>query len=75
MYRRSRTGEIVDLIDLEQDRFGYVVADQLESMVVEQVIDVYLAAGKEIIKADNIVAVSQQPLAKMRADKARTTGN
>ena len=36
MDRRRRAGKIIDLIDLKQYRLGHIVADKLESMIVEQ---------------------------------------
>ena len=41
--RRGRAGEVVDLVDLDVEREGHVVAHQLEARVAEQVRDVALA--------------------------------
>ena len=43
MHRRGRAGEIVDLVDLDVERERHVVADQLEMLVVEQMLDVVVA--------------------------------
>ena len=43
VHRRGRAGEVVDLVDLDVERERHVVADQLEMLVVEQMLDV--AAG------------------------------
>ena len=56
MDRRRRASEIVDLIDLEQDRLGHVVPDELESLVVEQMRRYSaFAAGEKIVEADDLV--------------------
>ena len=72
MNRRRRAGEIVDLIDLEHYRFGHVVTNQLEILIVEKVGNILLAAGEKVVNAHDLVALVQEPFAKMRADKART---
>ena len=41
--RRGRAGEVVDLVDLDVERKGHVVAHQLEARIAEQVRDVALA--------------------------------
>ena len=56
--RRGGAGQIVDLVDLEEDRHRHVVADQLEVRPAEQVGDVRLLAGEEIVQADHVVAAS-----------------
>ena len=38
--RRGRAGEVVDLVDLDVEREGHVVAHQLEARVAEQMRDV-----------------------------------
>jgi hypothetical protein len=53
--RRGRAGEVVDLVDLHVEREGHVVAHQLEVRVVEQVGDVVLGAGEEVVDAEHIV--------------------
>ena len=65
MNRRRGTGEVINLIDFEQHRFDHVVANQFEVMIVEQVKYVDSTSGKEVVETNNIVAVSEQPLAKM----------
>ena len=50
-----------------------VVADQLEPRIVEQVNDVLAPAGEEVIEAEHLLALANQPLAKVRANESRTT--
>jgi len=75
MDRRSGAGEIIDLIDLEQYRFGYIVAYQFKSRMVHQVRDVLLTASKKIVKADDLMPIFYKPLAKMRTDKPGSAGD
>ena len=75
MNRRGGAGEIVDLIDFEQDRLDHIMAQQLETAVIEQVRDVLASPGKEVVEADHFVAFAQQSLAQMRADKTCAAGD
>ena len=75
MARRGGTGQIVDLVDLQEDRQRNVVADQLEVGAAEQVGDVRLLAGEEVVQADDVVPALEQPLAEMGAEKAGPAGD
>jgi hypothetical protein len=75
MDRRGGTREVVDLVNLEQDRFSHIVPDELKSVVVQQVKDVFLSPGKKIVKTNNFVAFVQKSFAKMRSDKSGTAGD
>ena len=50
------TGEVVDLIDLDVKRKRHVVPDQLESRMLEQVLNVGPRGGVEVIDAQDFVA-------------------
>ena len=73
--RRRGAGEVVDLIDLEHDRLGHVVADQLEVAPAEQVGDVRLLAREEVVEADDVVPLLDETIAKVRAEEAGTAGD
>ena len=75
MNRRGGTRQIIDFIDLKVERKGHIVADQFEFRVVQQMADVPLAAGVEIIDADHVVAFFEQPFAEMGAEKAAAAGH
>ncbi len=62
---RRGAGEVVDLINFKKQRVCDIVADQLEIVFVEQMIDVGLLAGEEVIHADDIVAGVDEPVAEM----------
>src|SRR5581483_784129 len=75
MNRRRRTGEIVDLVDLDVVREGHVMAHKLEALVSDQVLDIAPRAGEEIVEAKHLVAGLEQSLAKMRSEKAGAAGD
>jgi hypothetical protein len=62
MHRRCRARKVIDLIDLEQYGFGYVVTNKLEAMIIKQTIQIFFAAGKKIIEADDLIALAKQTL-------------
>jgi hypothetical protein len=72
---RSRTGEVIDLIDLDIERKGYVVPNKLEPMLVEQMINVVLRASEEIVDAYDVPTIGKHSLTQMRTEKAGSPGN
>ena len=70
MNGRSRTGEIVDFVDLDVERKCDVVPHQFEMLVIEKMLDIFPAAGEKIIDTKNISARREKPLAKVRAEKS-----
>jgi hypothetical protein len=75
MDRRGRTCQIVNLIDFEKHRHSDIVAEKLEIIPAQKVLDVQLAPGKEIIEADHVVVFIHEPLAQVRSEKPRSAGN
>ena len=69
------TSEIVDFVDFQKERMDNIVTEQLEIWTFEQMNNVGFLAGEEIIGADDIVARIDEPLAQMRAQKARSAGH
>jgi hypothetical protein len=55
MDRGSRTGQVVDLINLHVKRVGYVVPEKLEPWIIEEVCDVATTACEEIVNAQNLM--------------------
>ena len=51
------------------------MAHQLEARVPEQMRDVVLVAGEEVVDAEHVVAFVDQPVAEMRAEKAGAAGD
>ena len=75
MDRRGGAGEVVDLVDFHVQRKGHVVAQQFEVRVVQQMSDVVLGAGEEVVDAEHVVAIRKQTLAQMAAEEAGTAGD
>ena len=73
--RRGRAGEVVDLVDLDVEREGDVVAHQLEVRPVHQVGDVGAAPGEVVVDAEHLVPLPDQPVAEMAAEKSRAAGD
>src|SRR5206468_11658211 len=46
-----------------------------EPWVIEQVLDIALRSGEEVVNAEHFVAVLQQPLAQMRAEESGAAGD
>jgi hypothetical protein len=72
---RRRAGEVVDLVDLEQDGLDDVVSDHLEVGVVEVVHDVVLASGEEVVDDDDAVAALEEAVHEVAADEAGAAGD
>ncbi len=53
------------LVNLQQDWFDDIVPDQLKVGLFEQVRNVVLAAGEQIVDANNMVTTLHQVLAQM----------
>lgn len=70
MNGRCRTGQVVDLVHLDVEREGHIVAHELKVRMIEQMDNVVLGAGEEIIEADDVMAIVQQAFAEMGSEKA-----
>ncbi len=75
MNRRGRAGQVVDLVDLEKS--GSVTSCRRTSklVAVEQVLDVLSATGEEVVQADDVVALCEEPFAEMGADEPGAAGH
>ncbi len=73
--RRSRAGEVIDLVDLDVERERHVVADKLEARFLEQFVYVAPVAGVEIVRGEHVVAQLKQASAQVRADETRAAGD
>ena len=63
MGRRCRTSQVIDLIDLGVIRRSYIMTNQLKVVILQQVTNIILTAGKIIIQANHIIALSHQAFA------------
>ena len=75
VHGRGRAGQVVDLVDLDIERKRDVVAHQLEPRMTDEMREVVLVAGEEVVHAEDVVARRQQALAKMRAQEAGPAGD
>ncbi|RDX76085.1 hypothetical protein CR513_43964, partial [Mucuna pruriens] len=73
MDRGSRASEMVDLIDLEQERLDDVVSDELESRVPKMMHHVLLPSREEIVHHDHAVPSRNQPIHQVRPHEPRAT--
>jgi len=53
----------------------HIVADQLEIRFGEQVRDVRLLAGEEIVQADDVMPLGHKTIAQVRSDKTGAAGH
>jgi hypothetical protein len=62
--RRGRAGEIVDLVDLDIERKGHVVAHDLEGRLTEQWFDVP-RTREIVVDAENLALLLEQSCTQM----------
>ena len=68
--RACRTGQIINLVNLEKNRHGHIMANKLKIGIGEEMGDIIFLATEKIIHADHICALRQQRLAEVRPQKA-----
>jgi hypothetical protein len=66
-FRAGGAGEVVDLIDVieEVDCINDIEIVVAEVLVVLEVFDIGVAAGDKIIDGDDIMSITEKPVAKM----------
>src|SRR5258707_1687622 len=72
---RRRAGEVIDLVDLDVQGKGDVVADQLKPRMTEEVDQVVPRARVEVVHDQAVVALLEQPPGQVRPEETRATGN
>ena len=68
---RSRTGEIVDLVHLDIEREGHVVAHELEARMSVKMLDIALRAREQVVDTQDFVTLGEQAIDQMRAEESR----
>ena len=63
---RGGAGEVVDLVELSPEGLSHVVQDEREAAVLEEVVDVGLRAGEEVVECRDLVAVREEAAAEVR---------
>ena len=71
---RCRACEVVDFINLDEDRKGYVMSQELEIRFAKQMPYIVLGACEEVVDAQNIVACREQLFAQVGSEESGTTG-
>jgi hypothetical protein len=66
---RSRTGQVVDLIDFNVQRDANIMPDQFKKRIIEKRDDIFLGAGEKIIYAKDIMSFAQQFFTQVGAEK------
>jgi hypothetical protein len=70
---RGWAGQVANLIDLNAERERYVMTDQFEPLLADEVVDVELGAREEVVDTNDLVTVREQAVTKVRAEKASPT--
>ena len=56
MRRRSRTGQVVNLVHFHTEGFSDIVPDQFKFRILEKVRNVLFPTGKEVVETQNLMA-------------------
>lgn len=67
--------QVVNLVHFHVQRKRHVVAHELKARVVEQMLDVALGTGEQVVGTDDFVATGQQAVNQVAAQKASTAGD
>jgi hypothetical protein len=62
-------------IACNKEVFGNVLLDKLESIVAKMMLNVVGSASQQVVKDNNIVAASDQPINNVRPEKSRAACN
>ena len=73
--RASGASQVVDLVDLDQERLGDVVPDHLKVGVPDPMRDGRFRAGKVVVEHGDVVAHEHEPVDEVGADKACAAGD
>jgi hypothetical protein len=75
MNRAGRTGKIVDLIHFDIEWETDVMSDDFEIGVIDQIDNVAFCAGKEIVDANDLMAIIEKMLAEMPSQESGSPRN
>ena len=65
MDRRNRTGEVVNLMQVDLERRDYVATENLEVRVVQQVADVVVCVCEVVVDPAHLMSNFEQTLAEV----------
>ena len=75
MDRRRWTSQMPNTVNLNSDRFSYIMTDKLKIWMTNPLTNVSLTASRKIIKAQNLLTRPHQTIYQTGAKKTRTTSN
>lgn len=75
MHGRGGAGEVVDLVDFDEDGIDDVVAYELEVGVADPVREVGFGAGEEVVERDHVVAHEHEAVDEVGADESCAAGD
>ena len=75
MHRRRGAGEIVDLIDFEQDGIYDVMANNFEAGIRKKMSDIVFRSREEIIQADYFIPGVEEALTKVASEEPGAAGD
>jgi hypothetical protein len=70
----SRTGKIVNLVDLDIERERDIVTNEFKAGVVNEMFDVALGAGEKVVDAQYIRSLRYETIAQVRTKEACSAG-
>ncbi len=73
--RGCRGRQVIDRVNFDIEREGHIVTHELKTRVGEQMLDIPLRPGEVIVDGDDVVALVQEALGEVRANKTGSTGN
>ena len=73
--RARRTRKVVDSIHFQTYGFRDVVSDEFEVRSAEEMRNISLGTGEQVVEADHIVALIHQPVTEVRADESGSPGD
>ena len=56
---RSGAGEVIDLVDFHIKRECHIMTDEFKAGVADEMVDIALCPGEEVVDAKNIMTVSK----------------
>jgi hypothetical protein len=70
-----RTGEVVNFVTFDVQGKGHIVADEFKPGIVQKFINIAFGTGKEVVNADNFIALREQCFAQVGTEKSAAAGN
>jgi len=67
--RRGRTGKVVNLVDLDIQRIGYIVSEEFKVRIAQQIDDVLLTARIKIVDAEYVMLIFEESFAQVRPEE------